>query len=280
MTFTGSTGKQHVRGILPTGRVSTSVLSSPTQGDRGSVRSASGAAADRRAAPWSNRKGNPVNILEELTRRREEIKSEHKAAVERLEIQYKAKIGEIDRIEALASTGTGSSAQASRTSRRPGSRAKPAAAKPTRRRPTSTTPPQAQADKNDAPPAAEAGEAVPSQRKADDAAEAPATAKPKPSSAKRAAPEDREPTLRTLIDKRIVSVLVRDGQMSTAAMEEISGAKKFGPVVSGWKRRTRGLGIDLDTLLVRNIDKATGKVVYKITPEGKDALQPGADVSR
>ena len=68
--------------------------------------------------------------------------------------------------------------------------------------------------------------------------------------------------------------------MSAAAMGEISGAKKFGPVVSGWKRRTQGLGIDLDTLLVRTIDKATGKVVYKITPEGKDALHPGADVSR
>ena len=199
---------------------------------------------------------HPVNIHEELNRRRDEIEAEHRAAMEKLELQYEARVGEIDRLLELVSPGAGSA---------PGGRSRPAqqhgapSSRGRARRPSATAPNPADSGKGGAAsPAAEAATPAPTRR---------------PRASRSAA------SLSTLIDKRIVAVLVKQGSMPGSEIQEMSGAKRLGPVISAWKRSARTLGFDLDTLLKRDIDEQTGEVIYRITPEGIDSLQPGADRS-
>ena len=199
-----------------------------------------------------------MDIREELNRRRAEVEAEHLAAVERLELQYEARIGEIDRLLALVSPTGGRSAASAARSRPARQRRAPSSGG--RARPTAPAAPD--------PAGVGKGGAAPS---ASDPGERAPTEKPR---ARRSAA-----SLSTLIDKRIVSVLVSKGYMPASEIQEISGAKRFGPVISGWKRSARTLGFDLDTLLTRDTDDQTGEVIYRITAEGIDSLQPGADHS-
>ena len=199
-----------------------------------------------------------MDIHEELNRRRAEIEAEHRAAVERLELQYEARVGEIDRLLELVSHGTGRGPASAGRSRPARQRRAPSSRERAPSRPAAASDPADAGKGGAAPPASDAGEP-------------PATGEPR---ASRSAA-----SLSTLIDKRIVSVLVKQGYMPASEIQEISGAKRLGPVISGWKRSARTRGFDLDTLLTRDTDEQTGEVIYRITAEGVDSLQPGADRS-
>ena len=199
-----------------------------------------------------------MDIREELNRRRAEIEAEHSAAVERLELQYEARVGEIDRLLELVSPGSGRAPASTARSRPAQQRRAPSSRGRARSTPAAASGPADAGRGGAAPPASAAGEPRP-------------TGKPR---ASRSAA-----SLSTLIDKRIVSVLVKQGYMPAAEIQEISGAKRLGPVISAWKRSARTLGFDLDTLLKRDTDEQTGEVIYRITAEGVDSLQPGADRS-
>ena len=197
-----------------------------------------------------------MNIHEELNRRRDEIEAEHRAAMEKLELQYEARVGEIDRLLELVSPSAGS---ASGARSRPAQQRRTPSSRGRAPRASATAPNPADAGKGGAAsPAAEAATPAPTRR---------------PRASRSAA------SLSALIDKRIVAVLVKQGYMPGSEIQEMCGAKRLGPVISAWKRSARTLGSDLDTLLKREIDGQTGKVIYRITPEGIDSLQPGADRS-
>ena len=199
-----------------------------------------------------------MDIREELNRRRAEVEAEHRAVMEKLELQYEARIGEIDRLLALVSPGGGRGAASAARAVPARQRRAPSSGGRARRTPAAAPDPTGAGTGGAAPPASDAGERAP-------------TGKPR---ASRSAA-----SLSALIDKRIVSVLVKEGYMPASEIQKISGAKRLGPVISAWKRSARTLGFDLDTLLKRDIDDQTGEVIYRITAEGIDSLQPGADRS-
>ena len=199
-----------------------------------------------------------MDIREELNRRRAEVEVEHRAAVEKLELQYEAKIGELDRLLALVSPGGGSASASAAHSRPARQRRAPSSRGRARRTPAAARDPSDAGKGGAAPPASAAAEPAP-------------TGKPR---ASRSAA-----SLSALIDKRIISVMVKQGYMPGSEIQEIAGAKRLGPVISAWKRSARTLGFDLDTFLKRDTGEQTGEVIYRITAEGIDSLQPGADRS-
>ena len=214
-----------------------------------------------------------MNIVEELNRRREEIDASHKAAVEKLGIQYDAQVGEIDRLLALAEGGSRPAPTGARASGTAKPKKKPTPAKPGQKKAgntrTAKTPP---AKASSTPKAATDSKAA----VAPSRPQAPTSKKPdtEPPPAPSAGNADTDPS--ALIDERIIAVLLKNGSMTTAEMQEISGSKMFGPLMSGWKRRARRMGLDLDTCLVRSIDPQSKAVIYTISDKGKEELQPGA----
>ena len=67
------------------------------------------------------------------------------------------------------------------------------------------------------------------------------------------------------------------GHIPASELQVLCGVKRLGPIISGWKRTARTLGVELHTLLQRGLDQETGAPVYRITAAGIDALAPGGD---